>query len=160
MTKTTTTNETAFPNKLVWTPAEMLEANFMFPVDIPDVGQFVKKEQYVSLSDLESDNDESFCAVIQQMLAPCQPLNNEERSGLVSSVHSGNRLRVLFHTLQVIERTSEALNATQTVVAIDEKDKETHDGRGFSFQENTLEKMDNQITSYTDSNLALNKPTK
>lgn len=159
-TANTTPSELATSGALKWTPAEILEANFMFPVN-----------DYKSAEELEKDSEESFCLMIEEMLTPCQPLNNFERVGLVASVKSGNRLRVLYHTVQIVGRHAIAADETHKVEMPDEEVQGSQEGRGYQTHQigtdcyshdrgldigdKSIENMDNQIPSYEESNKGL-----
>ena len=107
-----------------WEVGQIMNANLMFPT-----------QQFESIEALKALTDEEFSEQMIQLLSPVQPLDNFERAGLAQSVNSGDRLRVYYHTLRVIERRLAAANDTETLGCEGAKLSHLIDGHGIQVKE-------------------------
>lgn len=151
--------------KLLWEPSEILEANFMFPVSYGETSH----ECFEDLEGLLAMPEELFSDIIIGLLLQCS-LSDLEKIGMMNTVKSQNRLRILYHTLVVVDRHCAVVNETQTIIKPDFENLESQEGRGYQnvtphptrtdneiavYELERLEQMDNQIPSQNESNLAI-----
>ena len=102
MTQTTTTNTTSSNITFIWDTGAIFDANFGFPY-----GNINNEDELK-----DGFTEEEFSEHIIQLLTPCQPLDNHERSVMTQAVKSGNRLRILFLATKLVQMRCDALNET------------------------------------------------
>lgn len=106
---------------LEWNTGDIFEANLMFPT-----------KHFEDQKQLENLTDEEFSGKMIGLLEPCQPLSNKEQQILVSSIKTGNRLRVYYHVMAVINRHIEVVNEVQDTPELEDYQL----GEGFGLHTN------------------------
>lgn len=100
-TNKNTTNDVTL-NSMKWDTAEIFEASFMFPT-----------EHFETLDALQSTDVEVFTTMMIAMIELLPPLSDEEKQGLKKATLSGNRLRLYFQVLKLMDHYADSLAETQ-----------------------------------------------
>lgn len=101
-----------------WDAGDIFAANFMFPTD-----------HFKSNEELEALSEEDFSKLSVGILETIQPLSGDEKQMLTASVKTGNRLRVYYQILTLVDKRVSVENMVNEKGCEGASLKDTYDGK-------------------------------
>ncbi len=101
-----------------WDAGDIFSANFMFPTD-----------HFENCEELNDVSEEEFSKLSVDILETIQPLSEDEKQMLTASVKSGNRLRVYYQILTLVDKRASIENEVNKKGCEGASMKDTYDGK-------------------------------